>query len=548
MNDIRQAVRVTALYERLSHDEETQGESSSIVNQKAMLEKYAQQNGFANLRHYTDDGISGGTFERPGWKRLLSDVDAGLVGCVLVKDMSRIGRDYLQVGYYTEVYFREKGVRFIAVANSIDSDQQDTGEFAPFLNVMSEYYLHDLSRKIRDSVSVKAQAGKHLSNRCPYGYRKSEEDKDQWVIDEEAADVVREIYQMALEGLTATAIAKSLTQEQIPTPIYHRCLRSSRLGEMPKNPCRWSSKTVEDILSAPDYMGWTVNRKRQSASYKDRQRRTGPEDWQIIKGTQEAIVSESMWNQVQEVHKQTRHPSPRRFAEPHPLEGVVYCADCGARMFHKREHRPGKYPKECFLCSTHVKAGQRGDKQCSRHYVRTSDLSALVLDTLRTVCDLALSDESRFLEAVQKTPDGLDGQSRKTLRERIRQNRRRCAELDRAIQALFEGNILGTVTDAEFSQRSGHYESEQTRLEAEAAAMEELLTGWDNLTRDAKQFVLLAKRVMDFSALTAELVRTFLNRILVHEAELVDGERVQEVEICFNFIGRIDPPQGGERT
>lgn len=548
MNDIRQTVRVTALYERLSHDEETQGESNSIVNQKAMLEKYAQQNGFANLRHYTEDGISGGTFERPGWKRLLSDVEAGLVGCVLVKDMSRIGRDYLQVGYYTEVYFREKGVRFIAVANSIDSAQQETGEFAPFLNVMSEYYLHDLSRKIRDSVSVKAQAGKHLSNRCPYGYRKSEEDKDQWVIDEEAAAVVREIYQMALDGLTSTAIAKRLADEQIPTPTFYRCLRSSRPGEPPKNPYRWSSKTVEDILSAPDYNGWTVNRKRQSASYKDSQRRTGPEDWQIIKGTQEAIVPESMWNRVQEVRRETRHVSPRRFTEPHPLEGVVYCADCGARMFHKREHQTGKHPKECFLCSAHVNAAQRGEQQCSRHYTRTSDLSVLVLDTLRMVCGLALSDENRFLEAVQKTPDGLNGQDRRTLRERIRQNQRRCAELDRAIQALFEGNILGTVTDAEFAQRSGRYEAEQSRLETETAAMEKLLNGWDSLKRDAKQFVNLARRVLDFSTLTAELVNTFLNRILVHEAELVNGERVQEVEICFNFIGRIDPPQGGVRT
>ena len=549
MNDVRQAERYTALYERLSHDEDTLGESNSIVNQKAMLEKYAKQNGFTNLRHYTDDGISGGTFERPGWKRLMSDVNAGKVGCVLVKDMSRIGRDYLQVGYFTEVLFREKGVRFIAVSNGIDSEAQETGEFAPFLNVMSEYYLHDLSRKIRGAVAVKERAGKHLSNRCPYGYRKSPEDK--WLIDEEAAAVVRQIFQRTLEGLTTCAIAKELTSAQIPTPSYYRCLHSPNHCKVPKYPYKWSSKTVEDILSMPEYMGWTANRKRRSNSYKDKPRRTSSEEWQIIKGTQDAIVSVFVWNRAQEMRKQTRRPSPRRFAERHPLDGVVFCADCGAKLFHKREHGKGQQSaKECFLCSAHLNAAQHGEKFCSRHYISTPELTELVLDTLRTVGGYAVSNEKAFLDAVHRSSHSLSDDARKELSQRIRQSRRRCTELDSLIQALYEGNVLGTVTDKQFEQRSKEYEAEQMKLEEEIALTEELLSGWNAVRKDGRQFVALAKRFLSFPALTGEIVSTFLDRILVHETDKSTGEPVQEVEIWFRFIGRFDPSslmEGGER-
>lgn len=547
MKDIRQTKHITALYERLSHDEDGPGESNSIQNQKKVLEQYAQQHGFRPIRHYTDDGISGGTFERPGWKRLIADVEAGEIGCVLVKDMSRIGRDYLQVGYYTEVFFPEKGVRFIAVSNAIDSQEQESGEFAPFLNVMSEYYLHDLSRKIRGAVEVKAQAGQHLSNRCPYGYRKDPEDGNHWLVDEEAAAVVLRIFHMALEGLSANTIAKRLSAEQIPTPRYYRFQHSGNICKRPEHPTTWSSKTVKDILSMPDYMGWTVNRKRRSDTYKDKARRTSPENWQIVRGTQDAIVDEALWNRVQAVRQEKKGPTPRRFPERHPLDGVVFCADCGAKLFHQREHGKGRRkPKERFLCSSHLYAAQRREKRCSRHSIATADLTALVLDSLRTVCGCALSDEAAFLDAVQKSAQTLSDDARKELRQRIRQSQRRSAELDRLIQGLYEGNVLGTVTDKRFALLSRQYEAEQAALEAEIAAAQELLTGWETVRQDGKRFVALARRFLDFSALTVELVSTFLQKILVHEAELVDGERVQEVELWFSFIGRFEAPVSSE--
>lgn len=307
--------KITALYERLSRDDELAGESNSIVNQKKMLEKYAKEQGFSNLSHYTDDGWSGTNFERPDWKRLLTDIEDGKVGCVIVKDMSRIGRNYLQVGFYTEVLFREKGVRFIAISNGVDSTQQSSNEFAPFLNIMNEWYVRDTSRKIKSVLHAKGMDGKHLTSNAIYGYRKDPEDNDHWIIDEEAAAVVRRIYQLIMEGNGPMQVARILTMEKVERPSYY--LAKQGLGTCRgscdmSRPYTWTATTISDIVSKPEYMGHTVNFRTHKDSYKDKHsRRVSPEDWILFENTQEPIVDEDTWHTVQKIRETKHRPSKR---------------------------------------------------------------------------------------------------------------------------------------------------------------------------------------------------------------------------------------------
>ena len=342
--------KITALYERLSKDDDLLGESNSIINQKAMLENYAKQNGFANFRHYTDDGYSGGNFERPAWKQLVADIQAGLISTVIVKDMSRVGRDYLQTGFYTEVLFKQQGVRFIAVSNGVDSTNEASSEFAPFLNIMNEWYLRDCSRKIRASYKVRGNAGKHTTNNQPYGYKKSPEDKNQWIIDEEVAPNVRRIYQLCIEGYGVCQIAKILREDKIETPSYYwgsRGIGNWKTRYCADRPYDWTGTTVADILQRIEYMGHTVNFRTHSSDYKERKLIKHPkEDWKIFENTHEAIIDKDTWELAQKLRK-----TPRRhdFAEtPNPLTGVLFCADCGAKLYNNTEKaravREGKKP------------------------------------------------------------------------------------------------------------------------------------------------------------------------------------------------------------
>ncbi|MBO5016543.1 MAG: recombinase family protein, partial [Bacteroidaceae bacterium] len=329
---------ITALYERLSRDDEQLGDSNSIVNQKKMLETYCEQNGYTNIVHYTDDGYSGGSFDRPDWKRLIEDIEAGKVGMVITKDMSRIGRNYLEVGYYTEIYFGQKNIRFIAIANGVDSENQGSSEFAPFLNVMNEWYLRDCSRKIRATKQVIGNSGKHISSHAPYGYKKDPEDKHHWLVDEEAAEVVRRIYRLCIEGKGIQMIAKQLQADKIETPGYYQAKRSNgvyknRLDVL--DPYKWSGTMVKHILTKPDYLGYTVNFRTTSKSYKDKKSiQNPPEKWAVFEGTQEPIIDLETWQLCQKLLG-----TPRRcdtIEESNPFTGLVYCADCGEKMYNQR--------------------------------------------------------------------------------------------------------------------------------------------------------------------------------------------------------------------
>lgn len=548
--------KITALYERLSRDDEMVGDSNSIVNQKKMLEDYAKQNGYTNIEHFTDDGYSGGSFDRPDWKRMVAGIEDGSIGTVIVKDMSRIGRDYLQVGFYTEVMFKEKEVHFIAIANGVDNQKRESSEFAPFLNIMNEWYIRDSSRKVTTVLRARGMEGKHTTNNAIYGYRKSEEDKNQWVIDEEAAEVVRRIYRMSLEGKGPYEIARILSEEQIERPSYYlakRGLGTCRSNNNTTTPYVWRGATVSDILSKPEYMGHTVNFRSYKESYKDkRAKKTPKEDWVIFKNTQEAIVSEEMWNKVQGLRKTARRTDT--VGEANPFTGLLYCADCGAKMYNHRggagrarnwkgelngKRRPDR---DEYNCSTYNLSRQSYDKQCSQHYIRTEVVRKLVLETIKAVSDYVITNEEEFINRIYSSSRDKQKESIKSLKRKIAQNTKRVNELNMLMKKLYEDNISGKLSDKRFEFMLSEFENEQDTLEISMENAKAEIEKYESDTVRADKFIELVKRYTDFSELTTPMLNEFVEKILVHEADYSSGERVQEVEIYLNFIGKFELP------
>lgn len=548
--------KITALYERLSRDDEMVGDSNSIVNQKKMLEDYAKQNGYTNIEHFTDDGYSGGSFDRPDWKRMVAGIEDGSIGTVIVKDMSRIGRDYLQVGFYTEVMFKEKEVHFIAIANGVDNQKRESSEFAPFLNIMNEWYIRDSSRKVTTVLRARGMEGKHTTNNAIYGYRKSEEDKNQWVIDEEAAEVVRRIYRMSLEGKGPYEIARILSEEQIERPSYYlakRGLGTCRSNNNTATPYVWRGATVRDILSKPEYMGHTVNFRSYKESYKDkRAKKTPKEDWVIFKNTQEAIVSEEMWNKVQELRKTVRRTDT--VGEANPFTGLLYCADCGAKMYNHRggagrarnwkgelngKRRPDR---DEYNCSTYNLSRQSYDKQCSQHYIRTEVVRKLVLETIKAVSDYVITNEEEFINRIYSTSRDKQKESIRSLKRKIAQDTKRVNELNMLMKKLYEDNISGKLSDKRFEFMLSEFENEQDTLEISMENAKVEIEKYESDTVRADKFIELVKRYTDFSELTTPMLNEFVEKILVHEADYSSGERVQEVEIYLNFIGKFKLP------
>ena len=539
--------KITALYERLSRDDDQIGDSNSIVNQKKYLESYAEQRGYTNLRHYTDDGWSGGNFERPAWKQLVTDIEAGKVAHVLVKDMSRIGRDYLQTGFYTEVMFRQHSVHFIAIANSVDSDDQNSNEFAPFLNIMNEWYLRDLSRKQKTAIRVKGESGKPTTNSAIYGYKKDPEDKYHWLVDEEAAAVVRRIFRLTIEGKGPYDIARILFDDQVETPAVHAARRGIGIWKSKEefpNPYNWSGYIVGHILAKPEYMGHTVNFRSHKQSYKDKNPVKNPkEDWLVFENTHEAIVDQETWELAQQLRK-----TPRRhdtLGEANPLTGLLFCADCGAKMTNHRSKGGTKscpYPSDFYDCSTYTLAHQKRSHACSGHYIRTKAVRELILNTIRTVSTYAISNQEEFAEKVRAASQVKKKEAAKDTKRKLNKDRKRITELDNIIKKLYESFAVGRISDERFDSLLAEYEAEQKDLQGSVADAEQRLTAFEEDTARVEQFVELAKRYTDFSELTTPMINEFIEKIIVHAPEKVDGDRVQEVEIYLKFIGHFELP------
>ena len=548
--------KITALYERLSKDDDLLGESNSIINQKAMLENYAKQNGFKNIRHYTDDGYSGGNFDRPDWKRMVTDIQAGLIGTVIVKDMSRVGRDYLQTGFYTEVLFKQQGVRFIAVSNGVDSTDATSSEFAPFLNIMNEWYLRDCSRKQRASYKLRGNAGKHTTNNVPYGYKKSPEDKNQWIIDEEVAPVVRRIYQLCIEGYGIGQIAKILRNDKIEKPSYYfyrKGIGNWHTRADVDRPYDWNMQTIGDMIARPEYIGHTVNFRTYSSDYKERKVIKNPkDDWKIFENTHEPIVDNETWELAQKLRG-----TPRRhdFADtPNPLTGILFCADCGAKLYNNTEKaramREGKTPdpqtgyynSDHYDCKNYKLSRVREKTTCTTHYINTNSLIRLILETLKLVSEYAIANKEEFAQKVRDLSMQKQFESLKEQKALLAKKEKRYNELKGLVKKLYESYATEKISEKNFEMLSADYEAEQESLETEMQELQLQIDVYNENTDKSEQFLEVAKKYTDFSVLTAPMLNEFIEKIVVHSPVWNEGERTQEIEFYFNFIGKFDIP------
>ena len=507
MNRTRQTTdksknRITALYERLSRDDELAGDSNSIVNQKKMLEDYAKSNGYTDLVHFTDDGYSGGNFDRPGWKEMLRQIEDGSIGAVIVKDMSRVGRDYLQVGFYTEVFFREKGVHFVAISNGVDSDINTSSEFAPFLNIMNEWYLRDCSRKIKAVLQAKGRDGKPITNNPPYGYIKDPEDKN-------------------------------------------RC-------DMSK-PYEWAGVSVVRMLEKPEYMGDTVNFRTKKLSYKDKVAvKNDSDEIVVFTDTHEAIIDRKTWYMVQELRKTKRRINTE--GESNPFVGKIFCADCGGKMHYRNEgKRAGRKWRglpdgsvrttpACYNCGNYNNSHDQSGKVCCSHNIQAKVIDQFVLETIQYACKSVRMDERAFVESIRSASEIREQSEAKKLKAALKHQEKRYAELDILLKKVYEDNALGRLPDKRYEMLSAGYEKEQAELEQSIKACREQLTQYDEDTDRTEKFLALVHKYTDITELTPVIINEFVDKILVHKAEKIDGERVMEIEIYLNFIGKVELP------
>lgn len=536
--------KITALYERLSRDDELQGESNSILNQKTYLESYARQQGFSNLRHFTDDGYSGINFNRPGFAAMVREIEAGNVGTVIVKDMSRFGRNYLQVGFYTEIMFPDKGVRFIAVNNSIDSAKPQENDFTPFLNIMNEFYSRDTSNKIKAIFRARMQDGKRCSGAIPYGYKRDPEDKNHLLIDEEAAKVVRRIYQMVIDGMGSQAIANQLTADNVLIPSAY--LEQSEHGESRNHsyhdPCRWNCTAVSYILDKQEYMGHTVLGKTICENFKTKKRRKArPDELIIFENTHEPIIDAETWHLVQKLRRRTR----RKLANgsySHRLSGLVYCADCGKRLSYsspQSQHRPdGKtYDADSsFRCPTYK--SMYGE--CTMHYIKSSTLDKLVDEAVRKIARYVLRNEQAFLEQVRVLTSADQKHTQSEDKKELVNIKKRIAELDNYIKRLYEGNASGKIPDRQFEKLMAQYDSEQQELEERVKEIEVSIHEIQQESENGQQFVRLVQKYRDLTEIDQTALNEFIDKVVVHEATGGrTADRSQQIDIYFNFIGQF---------
>lgn len=543
MNNKRQSCnaeeKITALYCRLSRDDELQGDSNSIINQKAILQKYADDNGFSNTTLFVDDGYSGTTFDRPDWNRLMGLVDEGRVGTIIVKDMSRLGRDYLKVGMYTEMVFPNADIRFIAINNGVDSANQSENDMTPFINIFNEFYAKDTSRKIRAVFKAKGQSGKPLSTNPPYGYVKDPEDKTHWLVDEEAAEVVREIFRMCVQGYGVSQIANEITKRHIMNPTAYAKHHGRTIPDNREftGDYIWGKSTISHMLSRPEYLGHTVNFKTYRKSYKQKkQLKRDPSEWQIFENTHEAIIDRETYDIVQRIRDGRRRVTP--MGEMPALSGMVFCADCGAKLY--QVHGRNLQQSEYMVCATYRK---RGKDVCSSHQIRNSVIEELLLDGIRSMTAYVREHEDEFVEMVTKLSKAETEKALRDEKRELMQAEARVHKLDTIIQRLYEDNVEGKISDERFAKMSENYESEQKSLERRIIELRSRIAAQKENCINVNSFVALVRKHTDIQELNAEVIREFVERVEVFQPARVGGRKVQRLRIVWNCIGEFTPPQ-----
>lgn len=537
---------ITALYERLSRDDELQGESNSITNQKSYLLNYADEHGFTNCQHYTDDGYSGKDFNRPGWKQLIADIEAGKVGAVIAKDMSRIGRNYLETGFYTEIMFRKFDVRFIAIANGVDNINPESGEFVPILNVMNEWYLRDQSRKMTAAYQQKGHAGLPTNNGCIYGYRKDPEQKGHWLIDDEAAMVVRRIYDLACNGHGPYEIARILTKERVDNPGHHFSQHDYGMRKDYVDSSRshdWSGATVTRILTHPEYMGHTVNFRSGKRFFKDERRAKPPEEWVIFEDTHEAIVTKEEWELAQRALRSKKRTDT--LGEANPLTGLMYCAECGARMYNHRcgEKKDGLFKVDIYNCSTYMQSRIRETQTCVSHSISTRNIRTLLHDAIRSASKYAIENEAEFERKVRDACQLRHTENAKKLKASLKKAKKRCEELNVLIKKLYEAYAMEKISEKRFDELLADYEAEQAQLLTLIENEQHDLDSYEASTENIEAFIALAKKYIDEEELTTPMIYEFVDKILVHAPQKINGERHIRVEIILRFIGSFQVPK-----
>ena len=530
--------KITPLYERLSRDDELQGESNSISNQKQMLEDFARRNGLPNPTHFTDDGISGTRFDRPGFLAMMEEVEAGRVEAIVIKDMSRLGRDYLKVGQVMEI-LRQRGVRLIAINDGVDSLKGDD-DFTPFRNIMNEFYARDTSRKIRSVFKSKGMSGKHLTGTVIYGYLWDEK-REHWLVDEEATEVVRRIFSLTLEGYGPYQIACKLSADRIEIPVVHlaRFNEGVNRSKPVKDPYGWGSSTIVNILKKREYLGHTINFKTRK-HFKDKKSHYVSEDeWTIFENTHEAIIDQQTFDLAQKIRSNVRR-YPNGWGEAAPLTGLLYCADCGGKMYVHRTNN-GKRVSQ-YTCSNYTKV-PCGTLCPTQHRINESAVLTLVSDTLRAIAEYSRNDRTEFIHTVQETQVAQQSADISKKRRRLAAAQKRAGELEKLICKIYEDNALGKLSDARYRALDAQYAKEQDALEIEIVELEKAVTGYEQSQKSAEKFIALIDKYENFDTLTNTMLNEFVEKILVHErARKGSQDTTQEIEIYFNFLGRYIPP------
>lgn len=541
--------RMTALYERLSKDDELQGESNSISNQKMYLEDYAKKNGFTSLRHFTDDGYTGTNFNRPGFQEMLKEIEAGKIGTVIVKDMSRFGRNYLQVGFYTEMLFPQKNVRFIAINNNVDSNRPADNDFTPFLNIMNEFYAKDTSNKIKSVFNARMQKGLRCSGSVPYGYYRDQNDKQKLLVDPISAAVVKEVFELAAQGNGLAAIAAILTEKHILIPSAYAAKYHPEQGNHREyeDPFRWRPSVIGDILSRKEYLGHTVLKKTEQISFKTRKRRRlDPEDMYFFPDTHEAIIDQDTWEAAQKYREASRRvdrAASGTYSNSHVLCGFVFCADCGSRMVV--QVYKDKKTNECtygFRCGRYA----TDRNKCTPHYISAKDLEDIVLFELRRMLKQTIRDEAGFAEILREQYEAKCAEKPTKLRTELAEAKRRFEELDALIRSVYENFAGGLLPERQYKSLLGQYDKEQEALEKRIEELTQELALQQREPVKIDRFLALIRKYKEPEELTPELVHELLDRIVVHAPTGKGASREQQVDLYFNFVGQFDLPLSQE--
>ena len=539
----------TALYMRLSRDDELQGESGSIQTQRMMLRQYAAEHGLNVIDEYIDDGWSGTNFDRPDFQRMIDDIEDGKINCVVTKDLSRLGRNYILTGQYTEIYFPSKGVRYIAVNDNVDTINGEN-ELAPFLNILNEMHARQTSKKVKAAMRTRFANGAHYGAYAPLGYVKDPDKKGHLLIDPETRWIIEKIFDLAVHGRGAASITRILVEEKVPTPGWLNFQRYGTFaniyaGAPEEKAYAWTIAQVKSILKEETYIGHSVHNKQTNISFKNKKKVRKPkEEWYRVENTHEAIVDKEMWELAQKLRK-----TPRRhdtLGEANPLTGLLFCADCGAKMTNHRSKggtKSNPYPSDFYDCSAYTLAHQKRTHACSGHYIRTKAVRELVLETIRTASAFAIANQDEFMKKVRSASQIRQAEVAKDTKRKLNKDRRRIAELDTIIKKLYESFAIGRITDERFDTLLAEYEAEQKALVTSVSDAESHLSSFEEDTDRAEQFLSLAKKYTDFSELTTPMINEFIEKIIVHAPEKIDGDRVQEVEIYLKFIGRFELPE-----